>query len=100
MCAFFNDGATRHDRDDVSRLDGGQPVSDDDAGPSFSGLIQSRLNRLQGTEETFSMGSVDTAAYIDRCASQAVMRRENLIPFRSLCPGQRWLHPATGFWAS
>lgn len=78
MCAFFNDGATRHDRDDVSRLDGGQPVSDDDAGSSFSGLIQSRLNRLQGTEETFSMSSANTAAYIHRCAAHAVMRRENL----------------------
>lgn len=47
MCAFFNDGAARHDCDDVSRLDGGQPVSNDDAGSSFSGLIQSRLDRLQ-----------------------------------------------------
>lgn len=48
MRAFFNDGAARHDRDDVSRLDGGQPVSDDDAGSSFSGLVQSRLDRLRG----------------------------------------------------
>lgn len=46
--ALFNDGAARHDRDDVSRLDGGQSVSDDDAGSSFSGLVQSRLYRLRG----------------------------------------------------
>lgn len=48
MGAYFNDSATRHDRDDVSRLDGGQPVSNDDASSSFSGLIQSRLDCLQG----------------------------------------------------
>lgn len=48
VSAFFNDGAARHDCDDVSCLDGGQPVSDDDAGSSFSCLIQSRLDRLQG----------------------------------------------------
>lgn len=51
MRALFNDGTARHDRDDVSRLDGGQPVSDDDAGSSFSGLVQSRLNCLQGQRQ-------------------------------------------------
>lgn len=47
MCAFFYDSPTRHHCYDVSSLDSRQPVSDDDAGSSFSRLIQSSLDCLQ-----------------------------------------------------
>lgn len=46
MCALFYDSSIWHHRDDVSRLDSWEPVSDDDAGSSFSGLIQCRLDSL------------------------------------------------------
>lgn len=46
MSALFYDNSMRHDCYDVSSLDSGQPVSNDDAGSSFSRLIQSRLDSL------------------------------------------------------
>lgn len=47
MCAFLYDSPTRHHCYDVSSLNGRQPVSDDNAGSSYSGFIQCRLDRLQ-----------------------------------------------------
>lgn len=50
MRALFYDSSMRHHCYDVSGLDSRQPVSDDDAGSSFSRLIQGSLDRLQKTE--------------------------------------------------
>lgn len=47
VCALLYDSSMKHHRYDVSSLDSRQPVSDDDAGSSFSRLIQSRLDSLQ-----------------------------------------------------
>lgn len=47
MCALFYDSSFRHHCYDVSSLDCRQPVSDDDAGSSFSRLVQSQLDSLQ-----------------------------------------------------
>lgn len=47
MSALLNDGSIGHHRYDVGIPDRRQPVSDGDAGPSFSRLIQSRLDDLK-----------------------------------------------------
>lgn len=47
MCALFYDNSLRHHCYDVSSLNGGQSVSNDYTGASFSGLIQSSLDSLQ-----------------------------------------------------
>lgn len=46
MRSLLDHVAPRHDGDDVRVLDGGQAVGDDDAGATFTGLVQSVLDRL------------------------------------------------------
>lgn len=50
MRALLYDNSTGHHCDDVSGLDSRQPVSDDNAGSSFSCIIQGRLDSLQGKQ--------------------------------------------------
>lgn len=57
MCALLDDSSMRHHSYDVCSLDGGQPVSDDDAGSSFSCLIQSSLHGLQDKKSLSSASS-------------------------------------------
>lgn len=47
MRALFYYNSTRHYCNDVSSLDSGQAVSNDNTGSSFSCFIQSGLNNLQ-----------------------------------------------------
>lgn len=51
MCAFFYHNSMRHHSYDVSGLNRREPVSDDDAGSTFSCLIQGWLNCLMKTTE-------------------------------------------------
>lgn len=44
--SFLNHEAPGHDSDNVRVLNGGQTVSDDDAGPSLSGFVQRMLHGL------------------------------------------------------
>lgn len=50
MSAPFNDESLGHDSNDVSVLDGGQAVGNDDAGAPFSGFIQRCLHSLKATK--------------------------------------------------
>ena len=47
MGALLYDHALGHDGDDVSRLDGGQSVGDDQACPASPSLVQSILHSLR-----------------------------------------------------
>lgn len=51
MSAPFNDESLRHHSNDVSILDRGQAVGNDDAGTPFSGLIQRCLHSLKATDK-------------------------------------------------
>ena len=48
MGALLYDHALGHDGDDVSSLDGGQSVGDDQACPASPSLVQSLLHSLRG----------------------------------------------------
>lgn len=118
MCALFYNNSVRHHCYDVSSLDSREPVSDDDAGSSFSCLVQSSLDSLQ--ENTALSWTHSSRKHLTLSKSTDVlcqyveminlMYRKTLlyvysvwfslemyhrVPFHSLCPGQRWLHLVT-----
>lgn len=62
MATALDDAPLLHGVDDVSVLDGGEAVSDDDAGPALPGLVQGRLDDLGTKHDKLPLGSHQMSA--------------------------------------